>query len=79
MNQKSLNDLQFHRVKEAAAGFSQTEPGHAAVLALPSLPDSEACWAGPAASCECATVADNSDTSAIACALFMMRNHLCWT
>ena len=44
MNQKSLNDLQFHRVKEAAAGFSQTEPGHAAVLALPSLPDSEACW-----------------------------------
>lgn len=43
MNQKSLTDLQFQRVKEAAAGFSQTVPGHAAILALPSLSDSEAC------------------------------------
>lgn len=43
MNQKSLTDLHFLRVKEAAAGFTQTGPGREAVLSLPSLPDPDSC------------------------------------
>jgi len=43
VNEKTLDDLQFRRLKEAAAGFAQTGPGSDAVLSLPPLTGPDEC------------------------------------